>query len=244
MNSLNQNLLLTIALVCCMAACTENLTISPVNSTSEIGTGSGTQNALAGALENQRNCSAVDVLNENAKEDKDLLKRMDDVEKHADKFKKGKGKVGATPQELAIANSLLDATTINIPVVVNVLYSKPAENVSDAQIASQIDILNADFNATNIDVANLATTSFSGKASNFNIRFVLAKTVRKASTTAAWGTRDAMKKSKSGGIDPTNAAYYLNIWVCEIGGTLLGYAQFPGGRLLKLVPVKPPGCKV
>jgi tRNA1(Val) A37 N6-methylase TrmN6 len=40
---------------------------------------------------------------------------------------------------------------IEIPVIVNVLYRTAAENISDAQIQSQIDVLNDDFNATNSD---------------------------------------------------------------------------------------------
>jgi hypothetical protein len=40
-----------------------------------------------------------------------------------------------------------------------------------------------------------------------------------------------MKYSSQGGIDATDPTTYLNIWVCEIGGGILGYAQFPGGTL-------------
>ena len=38
-----------------------------------------------------------------------------------------------------------------------------------------------------------------------------------------------MKFSSQGGIDATDSSNFLNIWVCEIGGGILGYAQFPGG---------------
>jgi hypothetical protein len=38
-----------------------------------------------------------------------------------------------------------------------------------------------------------------------------------------------MKKTKRGGLDPTSPTTKLNIWVCTIGGGILGYAQFPGG---------------
>jgi tRNA1(Val) A37 N6-methylase TrmN6 len=41
---------------------------------------------------------------------------------------------------------------VEIPVVVNVLYNTAAENISLTQIQSQIDVLNADFNATNSDL--------------------------------------------------------------------------------------------
>lgn len=38
-----------------------------------------------------------------------------------------------------------------------------------------------------------------------------------------------MKKTKQGGLNPTSPATNLNLWVCTIGGGILGYAQFPGG---------------
>ena len=40
-----------------------------------------------------------------------------------------------------------------------------------------------------------------------------------------------MKFSSQGGMDATDPAHYLNFWICEIGGGILGYAQFPGGAL-------------
>ena len=41
-----------------------------------------------------------------------------------------------------------------IPVVVHVVWNTAAQNISDAQIASQIDVLNRDFRRTNPDVNN------------------------------------------------------------------------------------------
>jgi hypothetical protein len=38
-----------------------------------------------------------------------------------------------------------------------------------------------------------------------------------------------MKRASTGGIDPTSPTTTLNLWVCTIGGGILGYAQFPGG---------------
>jgi tRNA1(Val) A37 N6-methylase TrmN6 len=48
---------------------------------------------------------------------------------------------------------------VEIPVVVNVLYNTAAENISLTQIQSQIDVLNADFNATNSDFNSTALFS-------------------------------------------------------------------------------------
>jgi tRNA1(Val) A37 N6-methylase TrmN6 len=48
------------------------------------------------------------------------------------------------------------------------LYRTAAENISDAQIQSQIDVLNDDFNATNSDF-NSVPALFSGVATNVGI---------------------------------------------------------------------------
>jgi hypothetical protein len=234
-------LILSIFFICLMAtSCKDDVSVNPISvedansagiaKTEGNGSGDGTNQSIA-ATANQRNCSAMNVLYDDIKDDDSILEKMKKVEEHSDNYKKGKqgAKAGATPTQLAIAASLTDATTIEIPVVVNVLYSNTNENISDAQIASQITVINQDFRATNSDLSKLATTTFVGKGSDLNFHFTLIKTVRKASTKTAWGTRNAMKSSKTGGIDPTTPTTTLNLWVCEIGSGLLGYAQFPGG---------------
>ncbi len=164
-----------------------------------------------------RGCAAMEVLEENMKEDPSLKEKMDEVEKHTKDFEKKmkNGRVGATG-------------TLIIPVVVNVLYANANENISAAQIQSQIDVLNRDFSATNSDLG-LVPSAFTSAVSNLEYQFVLSSVVRKASNKISWGTRDAMKSSKKGGIDPTSPTTTLNMWVCNIGGGILGYAQFPGG---------------
>ena len=109
----------------------------------------------------------------------------------------------------------------------NVLFRTAGENISLAQIQSQIDILNQDFNAKNLDYG-LVPAFFAGVKANIVITFVLDQVVRKAITKSSWGTRDAMKKA-NGGIASTSPTTKLNFWVCTIGGGILGYAQFPEG---------------
>ena len=128
----------------------------------------------------------------------------------------------------AIAQGRIVNGVLEIPVVYNVLYRTTAENVSLAQLQSQIDVLNKDFNATNSDY-NTANNPYSSVRANVGIRFVLDQVIRKSTTKTSWGTADAMKKSTQGGINPTSATTKLNFWVCTIGGGILGYAQFPGG---------------
>ncbi|TDE45001.1 zinc metalloprotease [Flavobacterium rhamnosiphilum] len=161
----------------------------------------------------QRGCASQEVLEAQLKADPTLALRMNEIE--------------AFTQKAMLTGRLVNGK-IEIPVVVNVLYKTAAENISDAQIQSQIDILNDDFNATNSDF-NSTPALFSGVAANVGITFVLETVNRKSTTKTSWGTRDAMKKTKQGGLNPTSPTTTLNMWACTIGGGILGYAQFPGG---------------
>ncbi|HEX9958679.1 MAG TPA: zinc metalloprotease [Fibrella sp.] len=181
----------------------------------------GDRNARQG--DGPRSCATMDVLAENIKENPGLARKLEEIDKHAARFAQRNSGGDITP--------MVDYPgVITIPVVVNVIHNGAEENISDLQIQSQITVLNQDFRKTNRDVSSLPSR-FSGLASDMEIQFVLLKTVRKASTKTSWGTRDAMKSSKKGGIDPFDPANNLNIWVCNIGGGILGYAQFPGGSL-------------
>jgi Pregnancy-associated plasma protein-A len=168
------------------------------------------------ATPSQRNCSSQDVLEEQLKQDPSLRERMNAIEE----FTK---RVAENPQ----AYRLLANGIIEIPVVFNVLYRAAAQNVSLAQLQSQIDVLNEDFSATNADY-NLTATYNSVKSGNINIRFVLDAVNRRSTTRSSWTTNDAMKKAAQG-IVPTSPTTKLNIWVCNLSGGILGYAQFPGG---------------
>ncbi|MGB0525166.1 MAG: M43 family zinc metalloprotease, partial [Flammeovirgaceae bacterium] len=131
-----------------------------------------------------------------------------------------------------------DGQTIIIPVVVHIIYANSQENISDAQIQSQIDVLNEDFAQLNADY-NPPSEFAAVAAGNTQIQFEMATVdpngnptngiTRKSSSRTSWGTNDAMKSSAQGGVDAWDASQYLNMWVCNIGGGILGYAQFPGG---------------
>lgn len=125
------------------------------------------------------------------------------------------------------AGRVLADGTIEIPVVVNVLYRTSAENISDARIAEQISVLNKDFGATNSDISKVPSEFSAVAAGDTKVRFRLAKTVRKSTTVRSWKTNDAMKKSSSKGIDATDPTQYFNIWVVGDMSSILGYATFP-----------------
>jgi hypothetical protein len=136
--------------------------------------------------------------------------------------------------ELATARRRSSATALAVPklvtvdVVVNVVYKTEAQNVKDAQIASQISVLNRDFAATNPDKSKVPAP-WKGLVADSRLRFKLAKVVRKRTTRASFATDDSVKGASSGGIAAFEPASHLNLWVCALAGGVLGYAQFPGG---------------
>lgn len=127
---------------------------------------------------------------------------------------------------------------ITIPVVVHVIYSNNLQNISDAQIYSQIDVLNKDYARLNDDAA-LTPAAFSSVAANTGIQFCLATQdpngnpttgiERRLNTgTTAWSNNDEMKSYNTGGLDAWPRSFYLNIWVCNLANNYLGYTQLPG----------------
>lgn len=124
-------------------------------------------------------------------------------------------------------NGIQGRAVITIPVVVHVVYKTTGENISQAQVQSQIDILNADYRKLNSEIGS--TKPFVGTAADCEVQFVLQQTIRKATNKNSFTTNDAVKKSATGGSDPVSPSTKLNIWVCTLGNSLLGYAQFPGG---------------
>ncbi len=124
--------------------------------------------------------------------------------------------------------SLDKLETVTVGVVVNVVHKTDAQDVSDAQVASQIAVLNRDFGAKNPDKAKVPTP-WKGLVTDSRIRFRLREITRTKTKKASFTTDDAVKRASSGGVAPKDPGKYLNLWVCPLGGGLLGYAQFPGG---------------
>lgn len=133
--------------------------------------------------------------------------------------------------------SRLTNTVITIPVVVHVIYNKPEQNISDAQVRSQIEALNNDFRRLNADTS-LTPDYFRPVAADTRIQFQLAQQdpagnptigiTRKLTTKDAFSTNDSVKFKTSGGTDSWDSEQYLNIWVCNLSRDILGYAQSPG----------------
>jgi hypothetical protein len=120
------------------------------------------------------------------------------------------------------------ASVVTIKTVVNVVYRTADQNISTAQINSQISALNKDFRATNPDKAQ-TPVPFKGLVTDTRVTFKLVKVTRTQTTTNGFSFDDKVKKAATGGIAPYLPKTHLNLWVCALTGGLLGYAQFPGG---------------
>ncbi|MEO6404955.1 MAG: M43 family zinc metalloprotease [Ferruginibacter sp.] len=124
-----------------------------------------------------------------------------------------------------------------IPVVIHVLYNPSEQNISTAQILSQLKVLNEDFRRRNGD-ANNTPAAFKSLAADAGITFCLAQVdpsgrstsgiIRKSTTRTFFEMNDEMKFSKNGGDDAWDRSKYLNIWVCRMLSRSLGYATVPG----------------
>jgi hypothetical protein len=138
----------------------------------------------------------------------------------------------------ALFNLSARAGVVQIPVVVHVVYSDLSGNISEAQVQSQIDALNRDYRKRNTDAGN-APAVWNQLVADTRIQFGVATTDpngaptsginRIATSQTSFDTHDDVKRASTGGADPWPADKYLNLWVCNLGNGLLGYAQFPGG---------------
>lgn len=127
---------------------------------------------------------------------------------------------------------------VTIPVVVHIVMDDPAL-VTDEQVQSQINVLNADYAGENADSVNIPA-AFKPLFGKGNIRFCLAQRtpsnepatgiIRKESvTTSVPGESDPIKYATMGGSDAWDVNKYLNIWVCKMtDGNDLGYSFMPG----------------
>lgn len=166
----------------------------------------------------KRACGSNDYLQQQLKNDPALASRMANIEQFTRDY------IANNPQSRLLASGIIE-----IPVVVNVVYRTTAQNISQAQIQSQIDALNNDYAALNSDYS-MTPSLFQGVTSgDCGIRFVLDQVIRKSTTKTSFSTNDGVKKSSGGGVAPTSPTTKLNIWVCNLSSGLLGYAQFPGG---------------
>ena len=130
---------------------------------------------------------------------------------------------------------------IILPVVVHVVYSSPENNISDAQILSQIDALNRSFGGR-VDPSADILSEHRALISSSNIRFQLVCSDPNGTSTSGItrtettvpnlgfhfvNGRYAVHHNEDGGVDPWPREDYINIWVAEMEDGLLGRATLP-----------------
>ncbi|MCK5076838.1 MAG: T9SS type A sorting domain-containing protein [Calditrichia bacterium] len=102
-----------------------------------------------------------------------------------------------------------DIKATTIPVAFHVVrHNDGSADVSDSQIQSQLQVLNQGYRNTNF--------SFTLKS--------IDRTNNTKWSTHRMGTRNERVMKKALAVDPATT---LNIYACDIGGGLLGYATFP-----------------
>ena len=126
-------------------------------------------------------------------------------------------------------------TLVTIPVVFHVVYNTAEQNISSAQIQSQVDALNEDFNAANIDLGNVPS-AFQSFIGNSGIHFALAARdpngnaitgiTRTFTSTTSFSNDGSVCFTSMGGHNAWPSNQYLNIWICNKSGGA-GYSTYP-----------------
>lgn len=180
--------------------------------------------AFGGRLAAQKNCTSHSYQQQRLKENASLADRVSRIESFVQH------------QITNAATSRVEELTIRIPVVVHNLYHYPTEKISNEQVQTQLDALNANFRRRNADTVR-TPAYFRPLAADCNIEFYLAISdskrrsttgiIRKYTPIKEWEADDKMKFSSEMGDDAWDPNSYLNIWVCNLN-RVAGYASLPG----------------
>lgn len=123
---------------------------------------------------------------------------------------------------------------VTIPVVVHVLYKNTAQNISDAQIASQIAVLNNDFRKLNADFNTVVPAAFQPMASDLELAFCMATKDPDGNATTGIERKSVASNFNyndnyylASGLTVWDPTKYLNIWVGDMADDYLGWAYLP-----------------
>ena len=158
--------------------------------------------SLSNGFSQSRNCGTMQNLEFLKDNDPQLEDRMQKIENNLQHW------INNQPESSV-------SSLITIPVVVHVVYYNSNENISTAQVQSQIDILNEDFRRLNADAVN-TPSAFQSVAADCEIEFCLATVDPNGNTTngitrtqtsqSSFGTNNGVKYTSSGGIDAWNTS--------------------------------------
>lgn len=125
-------------------------------------------------------------------------------------------------------------TVVTIPVVVHVLYKNATQNISDAQIMSQLAVLNADFRRLNADYSSVVPAAFQPFSADMELVFCTATKKSDGSPTTGIERKSVASNFNfqnnyylSSGLLAWDPTKYLNIWVGDMPSPFLGWAYLP-----------------
>lgn len=167
------------------------------------------------AQEDHSKCGINHYMEDLYKKDPDLRKR---IEKRFD-----------TPT--ALKSDTVDTNLFIIPVVFHILHQNGSENITDAQVLDQMNILNEDYRLRNADTADVIP-EFDTIMADAHIEFRLA-------TKDPWGnctnginhiySHEINIGDANSKVNQWDRSKYLNVWVVKSfpQASLLGYSMYP-----------------
>lgn len=154
------------------------------------------------------------------------------IQGHLQKQKSANNSVQSPFPSGSAAGGLQSSNVKIIPVVVHVIHNGGTENISDAQIQSQMDVLNEDFR-------KMSGTNGDGNGIDSEIEFCLAKITPDGKCTngivriqSTFTNHQTYQRSMLKNLSYWDNIRYLNMYVVKsINGSsgTLGYSSFPGG---------------
>jgi len=174
----------------------------------------------------QRTCGTMDKLHERMNADPGFAQHHKDVMDFIQNPN--------NPQAVR-RNAAAPTVVVTIPVVFHVLYKNATQNISDAQINSQLTVLNKDYRKLNTDFNTVVPAVFRPFGADMEI--VFAKAARAPNGTATTGiTRKSVPSSfvyeddyySAAGEPAWDPTQYMNIWIGRFtDDQLLGFAYLP-----------------
>ncbi len=179
----------------------------------------------------QRNCGTVEYMNQLKNvESKEILENWI--------YQKQLAIPNAGQEEFGADEVII----YQIPVVIHIVHNGEAigsgSNISEAQILSQLEVLNEDYRKLNADSINIPA-EFKALYSDIGFEFVLAKrdpnNLTTNGITRTLGSQTSWSISNDVALKSTiywPSEDYLNIWVAPLCCGWLGWAQYPQSDLL------------
>ncbi len=144
---------------------------------------------------------------------------------------------------------LKEETVYVIPVVVHIIHNGEVVgegvNIPESQVLSQIEVLNEDYRRLNFDTVN-TPEMFKPVAADTRIEFRLATRdpdgaptngiVRKTGTQSTWSSTSSTDDRELKSLSFWAPEDYFNIWVTDLAGSYIGYAQYPQTDLPGSIP--------